>query len=145
MNYKIAKVRFIDGFNDKEYSFRLYDTYGETLAGDVVVVDSQFGKQLGQITAIIPQEEYEGTTPYKDIICTVNQLEYQNYLNRKEEHKRKNHLKKELKQLLFIILILRPHRIPRPHHRKGRRRCRPLYRIRHRFQCSEAQSPPHCQ
>lgn len=107
VDFKIAQCRIINGFNKNIYNFRLYDTYSEIIAGDVVVVDANGEFKLAEIVEIIPQSDWKDVLPYKDVVASISMIEYQNYIKRKEYKKEYDKIKskrKKLKQQMNQIL-----------------------------------------
>lgn len=90
-NYKIAKIKFIEGYNyEREYGFALFDNGVQI--GDYVLCDTSNGYNVGQVQDIVTQTEY-GKNVTKEIICKVD---FSAFERRKEIRKQKDELKKQL-------------------------------------------------
>lgn len=97
-NYHVAMVRFVQGYNtSKSYAFALFDSDDVVLIGDHVLCDTSQGYNVGEVTNIIPQNEYSGCTVTKEIICKVDFTAFE---NRKEVRKQKENLKKQMDKMV---------------------------------------------
>lgn len=96
-NYDVAIVKFVNGYNNKLYSFALYKEDIDILIGDKVLCDTSCGMNIGVITDIIPFNEYDGADVQKEIICKVD---FTNFEKRREERKRKKYLKSRLDKMV---------------------------------------------
>lgn len=90
-NYKIARVKFIEGYNkNKVYNFALFDN--EITDGDFVLCDTQNGYNVAQVIGV--DEITNGSAEVaKEIICKVD---FSAYEHRKEVRKQKKEIKAKL-------------------------------------------------
>ena len=103
-NYNVAMVKFIQGTNTvKGYAFALFDKNIEV--DDLVLCDTANGYGVAKVIEIVPQDEYEGTTVTKEIICKVDFTDFeQRKANREKAKKLKSEMDKKLKDLQEIAL-----------------------------------------
>jgi hypothetical protein len=103
-NYNVAMVKFIQGTNTiKGYAFALFDD--NIKIDDLVLCDTANGYGVAKVTDILPQDEYEGTSVTKEIICKVDFTDFeQRKTNREKAKKLKSEMDKKLKDLQEIAL-----------------------------------------
>lgn len=90
-NYKIAKVRFLSGYNTtKVYHFALFDN--DITVGDYVVCDTTNGFNIGTVINIVNKEECSGCVT-KEVVCKVD---FSAFYHRKENRERMSEIKKRL-------------------------------------------------
>lgn len=94
-NYKIAKVKFLQGINDKIYMFALFDD--SIKCNDTVLCDTQNGYSVASIEDIINKEDCPDIQVTKEIICKVD---FTNYNARIKARKDKAALKREMDRLV---------------------------------------------
>lgn len=91
-DFRVAKVRFISGYNkNKEYGFALYN-YFTIKVNDYVLCDTQYGYNVAKVVDVMSQEEY-GKSVTKEIIC---KCDFTAYKVRKDIRDRVKMIKKEL-------------------------------------------------
>lgn len=90
-DFRIANVRFVDGYNiNKIFSFALFDD--EVTEGDYVVCDTQNGYCVAEVVSIISADSY-GKNVTKEI---VSKIDFSEFKRRKEIRAKKAELKKKL-------------------------------------------------
>lgn len=91
-NYKVALVQFLQGTNTtKGYAFALFDD--DIGANDTVLCDTSYGYGVAKVTEIIPNKEYSGVAPTKEIICKVD---FSAFEQRKVNREKAQELQKEM-------------------------------------------------
>lgn len=90
-DFRIANVRFVDGYNsNKIFSFALFDD--EVTEGDYVVCDTHNGYFVGKIISIDTTENFKKNVT-KEIVCKVD---FSKFERRKETRAKRAELKKKL-------------------------------------------------
>ena len=90
-DFRIANVRFVDGYNsNKIFSFALFDD--EVTEGDYVVCDTQNGYFVAEVVSIISADSY-GKNVTKEI---VSKIDFSEFKRRKEIRAKKAEFKKKL-------------------------------------------------
>lgn len=85
-NYRVAKVKFVQGRNlYKEYAFALFDNNVEV--GDKVLCDTAEGYNVAEVISIVSKEEYVGYTVTKEIICKCDFTEFKNRATVRQQKK----------------------------------------------------------
>lgn len=85
-NYRVAKVKFVQGRNlYKEYAFALFDNNVEV--GDKVLCDTAEGYNVAEVISIVSKEEYVGCTVTKEIICKCDFTEFKNRATVRQQKK----------------------------------------------------------
>ena len=91
-NYKVALVQFLQGTNTtKGYAFALFDD--DIGVNDTVLCDTSYGYGVAKVTEIIPNKEYSGVAPTKEIICKVD---FSAFEQRKVNREKAQELQKEM-------------------------------------------------
>lgn len=103
-NYNVAMVKFVQGTNTvKGYAFALFDN--NIGVDDLVLCDTSNGYGVAKVTEIIPQNEYEGASVTKEIICKVDFTDFeQRKENREKAKKLKVEMDKKIKDLQELTL-----------------------------------------
>ena len=102
-DYRIAKVKIVDSYNDKLYSFKLYNKLTKVYEMVLIQTENKYSGihyEIGQIQEIINKENYDGLPPTKEIISTISYNDYLNYIARKDQRKQLDKIEKERKKLL---------------------------------------------
>lgn len=95
-NYKIAKVKFLQGINTtKIYAFALFDD--AIKCGDTVLCDTQNGYSVATIENIVSKDECSDLTVTKEVVCKVD---FTDYDARIKARKDKAALRKEMDRLV---------------------------------------------
>lgn len=103
-SYNVAMVKFVQGTNTvKGYAFALFDN--NIGVDDLVLCDTSSGYGVAKVTEIIPQNEYEGASVTKEIICKVDFTDFeQRKENREKAKKLKVEMDKKIKDLQELTL-----------------------------------------
>ncbi len=95
-NYKIAKVKFLQGTNTtKLFAFALFD--GSIEQDDFVLCDIRNGYNVAKVEEIVSRENHSGVTVTKEIICKVD---FSDFNARIKSRKDKVALKKEMDRIV---------------------------------------------
>ena len=91
-NYNVAMIKFLQGTNTTtKYAFALFDN--EIICGDQVLCDTANGYGVGEVMDIIAQNEYQGTTVTKEVVCKVDFTAFE---QRKENRVKAQKIQKEM-------------------------------------------------
>lgn len=85
-DYSVVCGKFVNGLSDKEYAFRCYCDDRVYEDGIYALVDTQYGIQIIEVTAVYEKEEWKGVTPTRDVIDVL--CDYDGYLEREEVRKK---------------------------------------------------------
>lgn len=103
-NYKVALVQFLQGTNTvKGYAFALFDD--DIGVNDTVLCDTSNGYGVAKVTDIIPNKEYNGVAPTKEIICKVDFSAFeQRQTNRKQAQELQKEMDKKVQEIQELAL-----------------------------------------
>lgn len=103
-NYKVALVQFLQGTNTvKGYAFALFDD--DIGVDDTVLCDTSHGYGVAKVTDIIPNKEYSGVAPTKEIICKVDFSAFEQHrINREKAQELQKEMDKKIKEMQEFAL-----------------------------------------
>ena len=95
-NYNVVMVNFVNGTNcATKYSFACFDH--DIDIGDHVLCDTSRGYHVAKVVDIVPQNEYNGVSVTKEVVCKVDFTEFN---KREEMRKRRANLKKQMDKMV---------------------------------------------